>query len=434
MPFRSETPWYHFAEVEHDALAVGRRTSGRYMSRTVLVLVAVGAAIIAAAVGVAWRGKKSDQAAMAAIPTASATAAPASSKPQPATTSPTTRQAASAATAAPAAAPGTTTASVASPATAAAPATPAAAAASPAPAAAAPSASTAAVMAPSFDVARIGADGRAVIAGRAAPNSKVVLLDGGKEIARGEADGRGEWVILLQDPPLSSGQHELRVVHHIDGRAPVTSEQVVVAVVPAPAPAASAATNGATSPAPAPAEVTRDQTMVLLVPPSGAATLMQSPAKGGVPRAQDLQVSTMDYDQHGQTTITGQATPGATVRAYVDDRVVAEGKAGPDGRWKLAPAEPISEGQHMLRLDRLAQDGKPSSRLELPFARLAVAAVAGDRTRRLYVVRGDNLWNIARAHYGEGWRHTMIFDANKDQIRNPHLIYPGQVFSLPKAN
>ena len=174
--------------------------------------------------------------------------------------------------------------------------------------------------------------------------------------------------------------------------------------------------------------------MVLLVPPSGAATLMQSPSPAGVPRSADLQVSTMDYDQHGQTTITGQATPGATVRAYLDDKVVAEGKAGPDGRWKMAPAEPVGQGQHMLRLDRLAQDGKPVARLELPFARLAVAAVAGDNARRLHVVRGDNLWNIARAHYGEGWRHTMIFEANKDQIRNPHLIYPGQVFILPKAN
>jgi nucleoid-associated protein YgaU len=290
-------------------------------------------------------------------------------------------------------------------------------------------------MAPSFDVARIGADGRAVIAGRAAPNSKVVLLDGGKEIARGEADARGEWVILLQDPPLAPGQHELRAVHHIEGRAPVTSEQVVVAVVPAPVPASAAAAKGtSTSGTPATPDVRRDETMVLLVPPSGAATLMQSPSRAGVPRSADLQISTMDYDQHGQTTITGQATPGTTVRAYLDDKVVAEGKAGPDGRWKMAPAEPVGEGQHTLRLDRLAQDGKPVARLELPFARLAVAVVAGDNVRRLHVVRGDNLWNIARAHYGEGWRHTMIFEANKDQIRNPHLIYPGQVFIVPKAN
>ena len=50
------------------------------------------------------------------------------------------------------------------------------------------------------------------------------------------------------------------------------------------------------------------------------------------------------------------------------------------------------------------------------------------------VVRGDNLWNIARAHYGHGMHHTMIYGANKEQIRDPDLIYPGQVLSLPKAN
>jgi LysM domain len=272
-------------------------------------------------------------------------------------------------------------------------------------------------MAPSFDVARIGTDGRAVIAGRAAPNAKVVLLDGGKEIARGEADARGEWVILLQDPPLAAGQHELRAVHHVEGRAPVTSEQVVVAVVPAPAPPGAK----------------KNDTLVLIAPPSGPATLLQPPSPAGVPKSADLQMSTMDYDQHGQTTITGQAAPGATVRAYIDDKVVAESKAGPDGRWKMAPVEPVDAGQHRLRLDRLAQDGKPSARLELPFARLAVAAVAGDN-RRLHVVHGDNLWNIARAHYGEGFRYTMIFDANKEQIRDPNLIYPGQIFSLPKVN
>lgn len=392
------------------------------MSRTVLMLVAVGAAVIAAAVGFAWHGKKNDQAAMAAMPAPSANPAPVAAKPQPTpSTAPAETRQAAAAAAPP-------TAQAAAPAPIAAPTIAAPSPTPPAVAAATSPAPVAAVMAPSFDVARIGADGRAVIAGRAAPNSRVVLLDGGKEIARGQADARGEWVILLQDPPLASGQHELRVVHHIEGRAPVTSEQVVVAVVPAPVPATRPADAAGKPAAPS---VRKEDTMVLLVPPSGAATLMQSPSPAGVPRSSDLQVSTMDYDQHGQTTITGQATPGATVRAYLDDKVVAEGKAGPDGRWKVAPAEPIAQGQHMLRLDRLAQDGKPTARLELPFARLAVAAVAGDNTRRLHVVRGDNLWNIARAHYGEGWRHTTIFEANKHQIGNPHLIYPGQVFSLP---
>jgi hypothetical protein len=332
---------------------------------------AVGAVVIAAALGIAWRVKTADRAALAAA----APPPPAVAKPAPAP----------AATAGPAA---------------------------PVETRPAPSES---VMAPSFDVARIGADGRAVIAGRAAPGAKIVLLDGGKEIARGEADQRGEWVVLAQEPPLAPGPHELRVVQHIEGRAPVTSEQVVVAVVPTPA--ASAAR--------------KEDTLVMIAPSSGAAKLLQPPSAGGVPKSGDLQVSTMDYDERGQTTITGQAAPGATVRAYLDDKPVAEGKAGADGHWRLTPADPIDQGEHRLRVDRLAPDGKPSARLEMKFERQP--PVPGE-SRRLHVVRGDNLWNIARAHYGEGFRYTMIFEANKDQIRDPNLIYPGQVFSLPKVN
>ncbi|HXK54455.1 MAG TPA: LysM peptidoglycan-binding domain-containing protein, partial [Hyphomicrobiales bacterium] len=56
---------------------------------------------------------------------------------------------------------------------------------------------------------------------------------------------------------------------------------------------------------------------------------------------------------------------------------------------------------------------------------------AGGRGR-ITVERGDNLWRIARENYGAGIRYTAIFRANKDQIRNPHLIYPGQVFLMPR--
>lgn len=47
--------------------------------------------------------------------------------------------------------------------------------------------------------------------------------------------------------------------------------------------------------------------------------------------------------------------------------------------------------------------------------------------------RGDNLWTIARRVYGSGLRYTAIYDANQSQIRDPALIYPGQVFDLPEA-
>jgi LysM repeat protein len=48
------------------------------------------------------------------------------------------------------------------------------------------------------------------------------------------------------------------------------------------------------------------------------------------------------------------------------------------------------------------------------------------------VVKGDCLWNIAKSFYGKGSEYTKIYNANKDIIKNPSLIYPGQVLTIPK--
>ncbi|MGI9371163.1 MAG: LysM peptidoglycan-binding domain-containing protein [Hyphomicrobiales bacterium] len=44
---------------------------------------------------------------------------------------------------------------------------------------------------------------------------------------------------------------------------------------------------------------------------------------------------------------------------------------------------------------------------------------------------GNNLWRISRVIYGKGLRYTVIYQANKEQIRDPSLIYPGQIFTTP---
>ena len=47
------------------------------------------------------------------------------------------------------------------------------------------------------------------------------------------------------------------------------------------------------------------------------------------------------------------------------------------------------------------------------------------------VSRGDSLWRLSRNTYGAGTRYAVIYKANREQIRNPNLIYPGQIFVLP---
>ncbi len=58
---------------------------------------------------------------------------------------------------------------------------------------------------------------------------------------------------------------------------------------------------------------------------------------------------------------------------------------------------------------------------------------AVETTNDIYtVVKGDCLWNIAKKFYGSGNQYSRIYNANKDQIKNPNLIYPGQVLTIPK--
>ena len=64
----------------------------------------------------------------------------------------------------------------------------------------------------------------------------------------------------------------------------------------------------------------------------------------------------------------------------------------------------------------------------------AVAVVAEAKPPTQIVIQpGNNLWRLSRQIYGKGMMYTVIYEANKSQIRKPGLIYPGQVFLTPDA-
>ncbi|HKQ94631.1 MAG TPA: LysM peptidoglycan-binding domain-containing protein, partial [Aestuariivirgaceae bacterium] len=66
-----------------------------------------------------------------------------------------------------------------------------------------------------------------------------------------------------------------------------------------------------------------------------------------------------------------------------------------------------------------------------PAEETVASSTPGTRNGRVVIQPGNNLWRISRVIYGQGVRYTIIYQANKDQIRNPHLIYPGQIFATP---
>ena len=56
------------------------------------------------------------------------------------------------------------------------------------------------------------------------------------------------------------------------------------------------------------------------------------------------------------------------------------------------------------------------------------------RSGKVVIQPGNNLWKLSRIIYGRGKNYTVIYQANKEQIRNPARIYPGQIFAIPGAS
>jgi len=289
------------------------------------------------------------------------------------------------------------------------------------------------VIKPSFDVVRVKPTGETVIAGRALPGAQVTISDNGEVLGQVTADERGEWV-FLPEKPLTPGSHQLSLSAVPPGGGAATeSDDIVVAVVPQPGTTLAGQGGGATG-----------EALAVIVPRNGgsATQVVQLPSTtpstpampdAAAPRMGALSLDTVDYDNHGDIIVGGHAEPGAEVRVYLDNGLLGRALAGADGRWELRPDQPVPPGLHTLRADQLNADSKVTARVETPFERAAPTDLAetASTANSIVVQPGNSLWRMARRSYGSGWQYSVIYEANKDQIRDPDLIYPGQIFKLP---
>ena len=291
---------------------------------------------------------------------------------------------------------------------------------------------------PSFDVVRVNPNGDAVIAGRAAPGTKVTLLDNGRAVGSAEADDRGEWV-LLPDSAVDPGQHKFSVRATDDKGKSLHSEKEVIVVVPKPA--EDIAGQPVTHPSGALAiEVPKDgeaPTQLLNSPGARAtpsqpvtAASQESPS-APAPQAPPLSLDTIDYTQDGRAMLSGHTLPDSDLLLYLDNGSLGTAKADGSGRWTFVPEQKAPAGDHQLRVDLVDGSGKVQARVEVPFAQpdFSTVTLTDDS---VIVQPGNSLWRIARRTYGNGVQFTVIYEANKDNIRNPDMIYPGQIFNLPK--
>lgn len=347
---------------------------------------------------------------------------------------------------------------------------------------------------PTFDELRRETDGTTIIAGRAEPMSEVKILLDGAEVATAKADSTGGFAAIAVLPPkedaqvvslsAQTGEETTASLDEIilapTARAtrepsvdetPQQEKVTAQAETPAPAPQetqptqeatagvqeatagvqeATAGVQEATAPEPEP-EATQQAIAepVEAVEPAQPAepqqvAVLQSNEQGvrllgaAQPEAMtSVALDTIGYSDIGDVQLTGRAQADtAKVRVYLDNRSVITLPVGADGRWR-GDLPDVDEGVYTLRVDEVSAQGTVSSRVETPFKResaevLAAAAAKQDGpVKSITVQTGATLWAIARDRYGDGTLFVRVFEANAGSIRNPDLIYPGQVFDLP---
>jgi nucleoid-associated protein YgaU len=278
---------------------------------------------------------------------------------------------------------------------------------------------------PSFDTVRIEKDGAAVIAGRAEPGTTVTAKLNGRSIGTAETNAIGEFVVVPEDLlPEGTGSISLEVQK--DGKVTQSQQQVAVVVKP---------------------KAENNETVVAMIAPDQPTKLVPSTKPSSKP-SDLVKVDTVDYDAAGNIIFSGRASPGNSVRIYVDNTAMGDVIVGSDGKWLFDQSPKVAAGNHTLRADELNGKGEVVSRVELPLLREDKEKVAelqqaapvdadGDTRfpmgpERIVIQPGNSLWRVSRVIYGKGIKYTLIYEANRDQIRDANKIYPGQIFAAPK--
>jgi nucleoid-associated protein YgaU len=322
---------------------------------------------------------------------------------------------------------------------------------------------------PSFDLVRAEGDGSMVVAGRAAPNSRVEVMAGAVMIGGIVAGPNGDFAIIL-DEPLKPGAYQLTIRSTTDGGVAMTSQQTAVVSIPPDH-------NGQVL---ALINEPGEPSRLITVPDRVTPKQVQSPADksttavAGATAAGRPGVAVEAVEVDGRKIfLAGSADPGQTVRARVDDKTLGEAKASEDGRFLIEGQGDITIGDHTVRADLLdPQGGAVIATTSVPFERdsedgfAAVAPMSAGTSRTeasvshdggstklaevgsgfaqanptlrnvdgaVIIRRGDTLWRISQRVYGYGIRYSTIYLANASQIRDPDRIWPGQVFTVPKT-
>ena len=300
-----------------------------------------------------------------------------------------------------------------------------------------------------IDLARVKPDGAAVFAGTAAPNAKIRIFEGDILLGETIANANGEWVIVLEKS-LAAGQHLISVaMERSDGTTEMADRSLAVEIYQ----------DTETKPLVALLPETATEVPVLIQSPDdvdktkSAATASEATASGTIvadaaeaapakPQAKSqiaasqiaaLAPSAIVWRDASRILISGTSRGG--VRVTVND---AKGQFGEalvlaDGAWQVAGSLDMDIAVNQLRFALFDDANQIIARYDLP-VKARDLAKGQDGSPLIVVNKGDMLWRIAYHQLGEGVKYVDIVRRNQQDIADPDLIYPKQIFAVPQSS
>jgi len=320
-----------------------------------------------------------------------------------------------------------------------------------------------------IDLARVKPDGAAVFAGTAAPNAKIRIFEGDILLGETVANANGEWVIVLEKS-LAAGQHLISVaMERSDGTTEMadrslaveiyqdTETKPLVALLPETATEVpvliqspddvdkaklAATASEATASEATASEATASEAIVVdpakadaAMPETAAAAPGKAQANSQIAASQiaALAPSAIVWRDASRILISGTSRGG--VRVAVND---AKGQFGEalvlaDGAWQVAGSLDMDIAVNQLRFALFDDANQIIARYDLP-VKARDLAKGQDGSPLVVVNKGDMLWRIAYHQLGEGVKYVDIVRRNQQDIADPDLIYPKQIFAVPQSS
>ena len=306
------------------------------------------------------------------------------------------------------------------------------------------------ILEPTFDVIKLGEDNTLVIGGRAGINQKVEIFNGDQLIGEVITNQFGEFVFIEELAPgyydlnlLSNGIKSQKTVSIIAPDSTKILAKEGTKLLPSESEAI-LATNEAEAIVPtreAEAIVPTKEAEAIVTTNEAEAIVTINNSDGTIEKviqgasnsneANNLSFDSLSYTSEGTLHLSGKALPGARVDVYIGKDLVGTAFADENGFWNITLDKPVKPGDYILRFNEIENE-KVIATLDTPIRQSDLSEISISENA-IVVQPGNSLWRISRRFYGRGVLYTLIFKANNSQISDPDLIYPGQIFDIPRS-